>query len=101
MHMPTFSNSQMSRVRPSLHSVKASNHRKMDISLHMNEEISEIASSRRALQQKKKLVETKLGLLSPRGLMNDPSKASLQSEMLLVDQANSFKSPPGSVKTLN
>jgi len=46
----------------------------------MGEEISELASSRRmdkALQQKKKTIENKLGLLSPRGLLANPSKASL------------------------
>ena len=83
--MPSFSNSQMGKVRPSIQSVKQSN-RKIEMSLlQMNEEISEMASSRhheRALRKEPTLNSRLMrDAASPRVLVQDPSMTSLVTEM--------------------
>ena len=96
--MPNFTNSQIARLRPSIHSVSNSVNKKLQLSLPKMDEESDMASSR---AEKRPLhLENISALISPKGLSKNVSKASLVTESYHVG-ANMSMSAPGSVHTTN
>lgn len=96
--MPNFTNSQIARLRPSIHSVSNSVNRKLQLSLPKMDEESDMASSR---AEKRPLhLENISALISPKGLSKNVSKASLVTDSYHVG-ANASMSAPGSVHTTN